>query len=280
MKKITYIKPFTLGTLFLMSHVSMFDQARYDYLLYENHEKTKQLNIEEQPFVRKLDRFRFEISELKFMLKRILVHMIFIVDKNNHTHIAQSYNIKRIPTFRGELNILSKYSTHKERKYDFPIIEDFIKSGTSLTHIIMGAKKGVLSLRQTYNLNLANFSRGILKLTRNDTIRSRVVDSLQPDDLVSLAEISITQYNWYDSGLLYLREAIESVKAISTNKEIVNFSNIKKNLESMMSLCVQMHNQLILEKNKSTGPDWKLFPFLVNKGSLTSTKTFKCCFYN
>ena len=278
MKKIKYIKPLTLGILFLMSHVSMFDQARYDYLLYENHEKTKQLKIEEQSFVKKLDRFRFEISEQKIILKRILVRMIFLVNENTRTHISQFYDTKIISNFGGEINVLNKHSTRNNRKYELAIIEDSLQGGTSLDDMIMGAKKGVLSLRQTYNLNLTNFSRGILKIRRNDTIRSRVADSLQPDDLVSLAEISITLYNWYDSGLLFLREAIESVKAISTNTEVINLSNIKKNVTNVMSLCVELHNQLSLKKNKSTGAYWKLFPYLVNKGYLPLTKAFKWCF--
>ena len=60
-------KCFALSVFLAMSQYSMFsieEKARYEYLLYENFEKTKLLKIEEQKIVQKLNMFRFEINQI------------------------------------------------------------------------------------------------------------------------------------------------------------------------------------------------------------------------
>ena len=136
--------------------------------------------------------------------------------------------------------------------------------------IIIGAKKGVITLRHTYNLNVTSFSRGILQFQKNNIIRSRLSDCLQIDDLVSLAEMSFTLFNWYDSGLLFLREALFNVKTHLTRKENISSLDIGTIMNELKSKYVDLHNTLLLNKNTNIGPDWKLFPVFVDEGYLQS----------
>ena len=56
---------------------SLIDSSRYEYSLFENFEKTRQLMIEEQQFVKRLNIFRVDIYEIRkiapLSLKDILI---------------------------------------------------------------------------------------------------------------------------------------------------------------------------------------------------------------
>ena len=124
----------------------------------------------------------------------------------------------------------------------------------------------MITLRHTYNLNVSTFSKGVVRFKQNNNDRSRASDCLQTDDLVSLAEMSFSIFKWYDSGLLFLREAIDNLKSHSTNKEYKPPPNVAIMLDGLKSRYVDLHNSLLLNKNTHIGPDWRLFPFFVNKG--------------
>ena len=68
----------TMHGFLSMSLISIFDvrdNSKFEYLLYENFEKTKALKIEEQKNVKKLNIFRFKIDQIHNRMKRMLDHV-------------------------------------------------------------------------------------------------------------------------------------------------------------------------------------------------------------
>ena len=258
---------------------SVEEKARYEYLLYENFEKTKLLKIEEQKIVQKLNMFRFEINQIICMMKQMLDTIVILVNNKYIIQIAQIFSIIRSPMSPEEIHLFKNYSLQTGDAYQYRIIDSCTNDDVSVKDILFGAKKGVITLRHTYNLNVSTFSKGVLRFKQNKNDRSRASDCLQTDDLVSLAEMSFSIFNWYDSGLLFLREAIDTLKSHSTNTEYKPPTNLAILLDGLKSKYVDFHNSLFLKKNTHIGSDWKLLPFFVDKGFFFNRiTTFKCRF--
>merc|ERR1712141_574877 len=59
--------------------------------------------------------------------------------------------------------------------------------------------------------------------------------------------------------------ALETFKAISTKRKNIFLSSIGAILETLCFKYVDFHNALLLNKSTHIGPEWVLFPFVVDK---------------
>ena len=270
------LKLFILGfSLTITSSVvfSVLDSERYEYLLYKNVQRTKLVFIEEQKIVQKLQFLKIKGYQTKDMINSLLGSLTHILHKNHISRSLQIHSLWGLMNYTIELVAFERLIPLTKYHYSFRNIEKIISAYGSAENIMAGAKKGVIVLRQTYGLNVTNFSRGILQLKDNRIDRSRVADNLKPDDLVSLATMAFDMFHWYDSGLLFLKEALNSWKTNDAYKmKTIHGLKIGATINQLISEYISLHNQLLTTMKTHNGQERILFPFFVEKGLFPSNK--------
>ena len=141
-------------------------------------------------------------------------------------------------------------------------IENVYKHST--LEIINGALKGLIMLQETYEQDIKDFSQGHLYLKNVIYRTSREIDSLQPDDLAAMSSLAFNHYNWYDNSLIYLKESLSAYSSLSPTQPR---DDLDIYLLAMKNYYSSYHNELYTKKKNIVGSDWKLYPYLVDKGS-------------
>ena len=277
------LKLFMLGVFLAINSdvvFSVIDRERYEYLLYENFERTKLLNIEEQIYIKKLKHLRFELSHIRDTINSTLGQLNHLVYKRHIARLLKMYVIIRLIKYTEELIAFKRSIVHTKYQYSFRNIEKSISDYGSVEDIMSGAKKGLLALRQTYSLNVTNFSKGIVQFKNKRPDRSRAADTLQPDDLVSLAAMAFNLFHWFDSALLFLRVALNFLKNNAANKmKNLHVCKIGSSMNKLYSEYITLHNKLLLDKKVHVGPAWILFPFIIENGSPLFIKSIQILSY-
>ena len=244
--------------------------SKFDYLLFENFELTKQTFAEEQIVVKnvknigKVLRMISSELDLKINIKSQPVYNSIFQYEQSIMHHKFSI-IKQMTDLSKRLHeIRSSYKNYFQ-SFGF----ERVYGDVSRIHIVIAALKGIIMLQDTYNLDIKHFSKGKLNLRKNEFVKSRSVDSLKVDDLISMSGVAINELKWYDASIRYLKHATEKFFFTSRNAYQSNFFKdiLQECLVLMTMWYPSYHNEMITKTNTSVGPDWKAFPLIVNEGT-------------
>ena len=75
-----------------------------------------------------------------------------------------------------------------------------------------------------------------LDLKNNELVKSRSVDSLQVEDLISMSGVAFNELKWYDASIRYLQQATE--KFFSTSRNAYQSSFFKEFLQVFYLFCI------------------------------------------
>lgn len=259
----------TFSLLFLVS------TSRYDYLFFENFELSKDLFVKEQNLVRELTISR---QNLYNNIKALTSGIDNISQHHPDSHPSDiSGNEKwlnlEIRNIRSHLNVTTmsppgtEYSMYNNTKSDrnlFSNIENVYNQPEVL--IVEAAAKGVIMLQETYEQNITEYLKGHLRLKSGIKRNGRNIDSLKVDDLASMSTIAFDHYKWYDTSLKYLKEAFNLFYSLTFEEQRMLPHNLEESLIKMKKQYPKYHNDLVVKKTNQIGPEWKIFPNMVDTG--------------
>ena len=244
--------------------------SKFDYLLFENFELTKQTFVEELIVLKDVKNIgsvlRMVSSELDLKINRKAEPVYNLIFQYEQSILHYKFSIiKQMTESNTRLHeIRARYKNYFQ-SFNFERVYDDV----SRIHIVIAALKGIIMLQDTYNLDIENFSKGNLDLKNNELVKSRSVDSLQVEDLISMSGVAFNELKWYDASIRYLQQATE--KFFSTSRNAYQSSFFKEFLQECLALMTKWypsyHNDMITKTNTSVGPDWKAFPLIVNEGT-------------
>ena len=133
--------------------------------------------------------------------------------------------------------------------------------------IIKSAIKGLIMLQQTYEQNVKDFANGVLSINNDKIYNFRSTDSLNPQDLALMSKIAFSDFNWYDSSVEYLRIALNMYLEAKKRGQVRYGKKVEKHLFSMKARYPAYHNEVFGIMDNPIGPDWKLYPCLVDQGN-------------
>ena len=251
--------------------------SRYDYLLFENFELMKQSFLKEQELVKNLKILRSDLYQQMDALNSNINNASSLetyadlsmkrLQKSEHRIDFHLKNISRC--IQHEIIVLmdTRYLNYRDLKQDYSDMYNYTKSyQLGSGDIIDAALKGVIMLQETYDQEIKEYSAGHLRFKSSIERNSRKIDSLQPDDLASMSTIAFNDFNWYDSGLYYLKAAIDMFYSLSNEKRKELPEGLEKSMLMMKKQYPLYHNDMFYKKPNIIGPDWKMYPHIVNKG--------------
>ena len=246
--------------------------SKFDYLLFENFELTKQTFLEEQIVLKNIKNIgnvlRTIYSDLDLKVNRTSEPMYNLVSQYEQSILRDK------STFIQQMTELSKRlheirTSYKEYFQTYLFGFEKVYGDITRIDILIAAQKGMIMLQDTYNLDLKLFSKGNLNLKNNQLVKSRSVDSLQVEDLISMSGVAFNEFQWYDASIRYLKQATDNF--FSTSRNAYQSSLFKEFLQECLALMTKWypsyHNDMITKTNTSVGPDWKAFPLIVNEGT-------------
>ena len=249
--------------------------SRYDYLLFENYEITKKSFVMEQDVVRNLttarENLNTQISNLKPRINNILKtgNGMIPIFKRRKNHALDCHFCTSINHFCHNeivIHLNEAYIRYQSFKLSSDEIYSYEKVyPDSVLDLMIAASKGVIMLQETYNQNIKEFSKGHLRIKTGFDDSSRKTDSLQLADLVVMSNLAFNYYNWYDTGMRYLKEAIDMLNSVKRlNKQ--PSSQLERTLSKMKTVYPLYHNDMLDKKDNFIGPDWKMYPHKVDIG--------------
>ena len=264
--------------LYFLAIPSVVLSSRYDYGLFENFEIIKDAFVQEKTVTLRLEKIRMQLHNgMKEMSHYNFLHWHNCgnargqyFDTTNNSIQWPSFKLKR--TFCNPMSKKQQFShIHNNRRHNGYLDPPNYNYSMSAQEIMEGAQKGLIMLQETYDLNIREFAKGTIRKEVAST--SRKIDSLYPDDLASMSTIALNMFRWYDNSLQYLKASLEGFHNLSeTQKKEFLPTNFKEKLLMMRSSYSVAHNEMLYKKRKHIGSDWKLFPYLVDKGVLKAFK--------
>ena len=246
-----------LLSLLPISKLERTNDPRFNYLLFEHFEWTKTSFLEEQDMVKMLKRLLIDLrlaeksinnsnsNALWHCKTSCLRHYLF---KDFHvSHIKKNISIVKAFLTLKKHRLISHNARHQPSNFlngiDIMAID-----------ILNGASKGIVTLQETYDINITQFSKGNVYTEETIDKCFRKVDGLQPDDLVNIASIAFVVFKWYTSALSFLLEAISAFNAALPNGGSGIQLKIKAQLLELLSGYNDYHN-LIMGKDNSSNTD-------------------------
>ena len=256
--------------------------SKIDFLLFENYDLTKTSFIEEQEIHKNLRKIR---QNLNFQKHKLYQNKSFVcrqqcgADQNNISHYSKSFKANLIERIKNSLHTGTFHFDHKNEIYitnELKNIDNFsyeeVYQTVEKTNILKAALKGVIMLRETYVPNIEHFASGNLSLKNGKLLSSRLIDSLSHLDLAMLSKIAFNEFNWFDSAIEWLKVAIKMYYKIR-GSVTANYGIIVEDLLfSMRSKYSLYHNEMASKVDNPVGPDWKIYPYLVDEGKLVTIK--------
>ena len=252
--------------------------SKFDFLLFENHELTKASFIEEQEICKNLRKIR---QNLNFQKHSFHPNIALVCRQYSGSvqdaisHYTKSFKTKVIERIKNSLhtgsspfhNTNENYITNNLKKnYTFSFEDVYQTVGKK--NILKAALKGVIMLRETYVPSIENFASGNLSLKSVTLLNSRNIDSLNHLDLAMLSNIALNEFNWFDSAIKWLKVAIEMYNNIRDSAAANYGIMVDDLLSSMRSKYSLHHNEMAFKVDNPVGPDWKVYPYLVDEGKL------------
>ena len=263
--------------IFLLSSLSV-NCYEIDFLLFENHELTKASFIEEQEICKNLRKIRQNLNFQKhnFHQNKTLVCRQYSRSVQNATsHYSRSFKTEMIERIKNSLHTGSSHFHNTNENYianklrnDYTFSFEDVYQTVGKKNILKAALKGVIMLRETYVPSIENFSSGNLTLKSVTLSNSRVIDSLTHLDLAMISKIAFNEFNWFDSAVKWLKVAIEMYNNIRDSAAANYGIMVDDLLSSMRSKYSLHHNEMAFKVDNPVGPDWKVYPYLVDEGKL------------
>ena len=252
---------------------------KYNYLLFENFEMTKQCFINEQKIISVLrvikKSLRYKLNELNYWennkapsLVGLDKQQIYKREFRSRMHITLNYIATGTNIPKEFFSKEFQPQQHEfDDKYNYLLDFENIYRHQRID-IIKGVLRGLIMLQETFEQDIQWFSKGHLRLKSNIDLSSRNVDSLKPDDLAVMSTLAFDFYKWYDNSLRYLKDALQSFYSIPYEKKITGrvIGGLEKYLLEMKLHYSAYHNQLWRRKNNILGNGWKLYPDIVVEG--------------
>ena len=252
--------------------------ARYDYLWFENFELTKNAFLNEHVLVRNLGVIKNDLSKRMVGLNAIIKYNSqkeHCAGKNHEMIQNLIYrvssdlmNITNFIHFQKTISLktcYSKYRSLKQKLINVPFNYDKIYN-TNNMNLLEAAQKGIIMLQETYDQEIKQYSAGHLRLKNVIEHSSRNIDSLQPDDLASMSSMAFNYFHWYDTSLKYLKAATDMFYSLSQEKRNEFPKILEKSISAMRKHYPVYHNDILNKKTNPVGPDWKVYPYIVNTG--------------
>ena len=268
--------------------------SNYDYLLFENFELTKQTFVEEQNIFQKVRSIRnilnFKVGTLDIKSTYVCTTLHDFKCKYEQSRSYDKFSIIRtfnklkpneksiINSSPDTRNLESAHLWHRDVRNNSNYNFGFEKVYRSIsgTKILIAALKGLIMLQDTYGEDIKYFSKGDLSLKSTGVSLPRTVDALRAEDLISMSGVSFNDLQWYDASIRYLKEAIDVF--ISTTRvpyrSILTENLIHECLYLMKALYPVHHNEMLNKRDNPIGMDYKLFPLMINEGSVLSGPQF------
>ena len=254
--------------------------SRYDYLLFENFELMKQSFLKEQELVKNLNIFRHTLYQQNDALNAnnnyascLETYAYLSMKRLQKSDHGINFRLKNVSRFNMSIqyktivSMDNRYLKYRDLKQDYGDMYNYEKSHQlSSRDIIDAALKGIIMLQETYNQDIKDYSAGHLRFKSVIERSSREIDSLQPDDLANMSTIAFNDYNWYDNALYYLKAAIDVFYSLSKEKRKELPEGLEKSMLMMKKKYPLYHNDMFFKKSNIIGPDWKMYPHIVNIG--------------
>ena len=137
----------------------------------------------------------------------------------------------------------------------------------STRDVMESAARGTITLYDVYHNNMSLYSKGYLSWQKEIIDNNRRVDSLGIDDMVYMSSISMNHLNWYDTGIKFLKAALNIFESLESKFLSKDFDRLTQVLMSMYRHYPILHNEILNKKTNPIGPGWKAFPFMISSGN-------------
>ena len=277
MMLVTYV--FILFPLFVTGSQHLFENriSKYEYLLFENFESTKNSFLKEQKTVKQLQNFRNSLYERLELLQDSKDRSLYLKNESsiysiNVPNFKHNINIRRDGVQNRNPEVLSVTEPFTNNQISREEYNDVFKyerdyKNTDHTDIMRAALRGLIMLQATYNQDMQEYSKGHLSYKNRLMQTSRKTDSLKPEDLVTLSTIALNDFNWIDNAITYLKAAIHKYYSISTESDNNQSDDFEQLLLAMKKHYSIYHNEMLAKKDNPIGPEWKLHPYIVDSGA-------------
>ena len=250
-----------------------------DFLLFENFELTRKSFVEEQSVFEHMAKarniFHDKVINLNYNNKTsVLEPMVKMEPKTSNKNRIMKQEIihglihrenSGYTKYRIREFLYKRYRPMK-MKYNFTYSYETVYQEIEKIDIVKSALSGVILLRETFEQNITDFSKGDLCIKNNMFSSSRGIDSLTFEDLAAMSKIAFNQFNYYDSAIEYLKAAT-SMFYNEIGKRSSSISTIiEEILLSMKKNYPSYHNEMLSKMDISVGIDWKMYPVMVNEG--------------
>ena len=250
-----------------------------DFLLFENFELTKKSFVEEQSVFKSMTKVRNILNDAEVNLNNNNKASGFEstikmeAKTSNKNRILKQEIIQRInhrdgsesTKYRDRQYFFNQYRSMK-MKHNFTYTYETAYKELEKISIVKSALSGVLLLRETFEQNIIDFSKGDLCLKNTTFSSTRQIDSLKIEDLATMSKIAFNQFNYYDSAIEYLKAA-----TLMFYNEIGSMSaSVSRTIEELLILMKRnypsYHNEMLSKMDNSVGINWKLYPVMVDEG--------------
>ena len=232
--------------------------------MFENFELTRQVFIDEQLIVKYL---QYNSQELQKQILNLNININALSVNYFHKNLKWKQKTRKYINLQPlSISYLRSHplSSNQSNIYSYDPFQSL-----SDVKIMFAALKGVIKLQEAYNQDIKNYSKGHLRLKHGTKRSSRSIDSLQPQDLASMANIAFNYFNWYDTGIKYLKEAMDLFFSISNNDLMQIPKRLEQYLLIMKTWFPKYHNNILNKKENIIGPDWKVFPYKIDTGNIS-----------
>ena len=161
-------------------------------------------------------------------------------------------------------NIYSEYF-NMDNRTDPVIIKERVHE-MPMQEVIESAARGVVTLYEVYHSNISSYRKGYLGLMNIKEGKRRMADSLGIDDLILMSYVSMNHLNWYDTGMKYLKNALDIHNSFQLQGQVKTFDRLQHTLSLMKRYYPILHNNVLRLNHNPIGPGWKSFPFEVSPG--------------
>ena len=114
--------------------------------------------------------------------------------------------------------------------------------------------------------NITEYSKGHLHLKSVIKPNRRSITTIRAVNLAPMATIAFDHYKWYDTSLKYLKEAFNLFYSLTFEEQRMLPHNLEESLIKMKKQYPKYHNDLVVKKTNQIGPEWKIFPNMVDTG--------------
>ena len=229
----------------------------YQKVFVKEQELANSLQINRQNLVKVIDAFNYRTG------RNLRVKTPLDSDMEKNFQLKMISDTLQKSTF-SSLNVYNRQYQNLRNADNF-IFKYVSAYNVTVEKIIDSALKGLIMVQETYNQDIEQFYKGHLTLKNGNDRNYRRADSLQVDDLASMATIAFQFYKYYDNALIYLKKAID-IRSSSSKEYKMFTNNLGERLFLMKKQYTAFHNGLFLKRSNILGPDWKVFPYLVDPG--------------